>query len=332
MIANRLQHDVFTQLLAELKEVGVTREQLFSQFAKKGGSDSISSDGGFLGTDALILLEAAVELAGDARLPLRLGQRIGIESYGAFGFALMSCANLRESTELLLRYGKVFFQPSWEVHEHDGGLFVRINLALGTPAQQQILIDLCFSQFSFIGSSLYRGQIEGAETYFAFSKPAHSSSYKSALKSKATFGADHNQFFLPNSVLDTPVKTANASDHVVFHQQCEEMLLGLASAERTTAEVRRALIQSAGDFPDIAEVAETLCMSERTLRRRLRAESTNFRETFEDVRDLLAKEYLTKTELTVAEIAHLLDYSETVNFRRAFVRWNKMTPSAYRQG
>jgi len=46
---------------------------------------------------------------------------------------------------------------------------------------------------------------------------------------------------------------------------------------------------------------------------------------------LLAREYLAATELTVAEIAHLLDYSVTVNFRRAFVRWNGVAPSEYRQ-
>jgi AraC-like DNA-binding protein len=34
--------------------------------------------------------------------------------------------------------------------------------------------------------------------------------------------------------------------------------------------------------------------------------------------------------LTVADIAHLLSYSETVNFRRAFVRWNGITPNKYR--
>ncbi len=72
-------------------------------------------------------------------------------------------------------------------------------------------------------------------------------------------------------------------------------------------------------------------VSERTLRRRLGAESTTFRATAEEVRDLLAREYLIETELTVADIAHLLGYSETVNFRRAFVRWNGVTPGAYRQ-
>lgn len=331
MRTHQLQRDVFAQLLAVLQEAGISADQLLRTSREKGGPELFSGQTGLSGTEALILLEVAVELSGDTGLPLRLGQQVGIGSYGTFGFALMSCANLRESTELLLRYGKVFFQPGWESHEQDGGLCMRINLTRGTQAQQQCIADLCFSQFVYIGRSLYRGHIDGGEVHFTFPKPAHANRYKSVLNAEVTFNAEHNQFFLPEDVLDTPVKTANVSDHVVFHQQCEEMLLGLASAEKTTAEVRRLLIQSAGDFPDIAQVAERLCVSERTLRRRLKSESTNFRETFEDVRDLLAKEYLAKTELTVAEIAHLLDYSETVNFRRAFVRWNKVTPSGYRK-
>jgi AraC-like DNA-binding protein len=118
---------------------------------------------------------------------------------------------------------------------------------------------------------------------------------------------------------------------VVFQQQCEEMLRGLDNVEGTTAAVRQLLIESAGDFLDIAQVAERLHVSERTLRRQLEAESASFRSVLDEIRNLLAREYLTKTELTIADIAHLLDYAETVTFRRAFARWNKVTPSAYRQ-
>jgi AraC-like DNA-binding protein len=109
------------------------------------------------------------------------------------------------------------------------------------------------------------------------------------------------------------------------------MLYSLSSVEKTTTAVRHLLIQSAGEFLDISQVAERLYVSERTLRRRLTAESTSFRATFDEIRDLLAREYLADTQLAVAEIAHLLDYNETQNFRRAFVRWNGVTPSEYRQ-
>jgi AraC-like DNA-binding protein len=101
--------------------------------------------------------------------------------------------------------------------------------------------------------------------------------------------------------------------------------------QKTTAAVRVLLIQSAGEFLDIAEVAQQLNMSERTLRRRLEVEATSFRAIFEDVRNVLATQYLARTTLTVADIAHLLDYTETVNFRRAFVRRHGVTPSQYRQ-
>jgi AraC-like DNA-binding protein len=331
MKENRLQRDLFRQLLLELEVAGIKPERLFSQSRLQGVEGSSTNQAALGGEEAFLLLEMAVKLTGDPTLAIRLGQQVGIASYGAFGFALMSCASLREAVQLLLRYGQVFFQPRWISYEHEGGLLLRANIAWGNATQRQLVTELIFSQFSTVGSALYRNNVESAEVRLSYSRPSHSASYKTAFPGPVTFDCEHTEVFIPARLLDTPVKTANRSEHVVFHQQCEEMLRGLNSVEKTTAAVRQLLIQSAGDFLDIAQVAESLHVSERTLRRRLEAESTSFRSTFEEIRDLLAREYLAETELTVAEIAHLLDYSETVNFRRAFVRWNGVTPSEYRQ-
>jgi AraC-like DNA-binding protein len=324
----RLQQDLFNQLLSLITKAGITQEQLLHQARINGLSASDSSI--FSSIEAVILLSTAAELINDPYLGIRLGQQVGIASYGTFGFAVMSCANLRESIELLLRYGKVFFKPHWESENHNGGLWLWHNLTKGTPAQQRLIAELSFSQMSLIGNSLYRSRLKGAELQLIYSEPPDSAYYQSLFDIKVIFGAERNQLFLPEHILDTPVKTANVSDHVVFHQQCEGMLRSLTTGEKVTTEVRRLLLQSAGDFFDINQVAARLNMSERSLRRRLNAESVSFRTLFEEVRDLLATEYLAKTDLTVAEIAHLLSYSETANFRRAFMRWNGTTPSEYR--
>ncbi|MBT4239054.1 MAG: helix-turn-helix domain-containing protein [Oceanospirillaceae bacterium] len=324
----RLQQDLFNQLLSLITKAGITQEQLLHQARINGLSASDSSI--FSSIEAVILLSTAAELINDPYLGIRLGQQVGIDSYGTFGFAIMSCANLRESIELLLRYGKVFFKPHWESENHNGGLWLWHNLTKGTPAQQRLIAELSFSQMSLIGNSLYRSRLKGAELQLIYSEPPDSAYYQSLFDIKVIFGAERNQLFLPEHILDTPVKTANVSDHVVFHQQCEGMLRSLTTGEKVTTEVRPFLLQSAGDFFDINQVAARLNMSERSLRRRLNAESVSFRTLFEEVRDLLATEYLAKTDLTVAEIAHLLSYSETVNFRRAFMRWNGTTPSEYR--
>jgi AraC-like DNA-binding protein len=331
MKENRLQRDLFRQLLLELEGAGIKPERLFSQSSFQGPEGSSTSHAAIGGQEAFLLLETAVKLTGDPTLAIRLGQQVGIGSYGAFGFALMSCASLREAVALLLRYGQVFFQPRWVSIEHEGGLLMRANIAWGNATQRQLVTELLFSQFSKVGSTLYRNNVKGAEVRLSYSRPPHSAYYKTAFPGPVAFDCEQTEVFLSARLLDTPVKTANRTEHVVFHQQCEVMLRGLNSVEQTTAAVRQLLIQSAGDFLDIAQVAESLHVSERTLRRRLKNESTSFRATVEEVRDLLAREYLAETKLTVAEIAHLLDYSETVNFRRAFVRWNAITPSQYRQ-
>jgi AraC-like DNA-binding protein len=329
MNESKLQHDVFTQLLSLLGKAGITPEQLLNQSRINGMPTSDNRI--FSGIEAVFLLSTAAELTNDPYLGLRLGQQVGIASYSTFGFALMSCANLRESIDLLLRYGKVFFKPHWKSENYNGGLLLWHNLTQGTLAQQRLIAELSFSQLSTIGNSLYRSRLEGTELQLIYPEPSDVAHYQSFFDAKVIFGAERNQLFLPEYVLDTPVKTANASDHVVFHQQCEEMLRSLTTGEKITTEVRRLLLQSAGDFLGISQIAKHLNMSERTLRRKLKTESVSFRTLFEEVRDLLATEYLTKTDLTVAHIAHLLSYSETVNFRRAFVRWNGITPSEYRQ-
>jgi AraC-like DNA-binding protein len=334
MKVNQAHLEFLKEMLHLLKEAGVSPEQLVAELARRGIAASTNALIVRAGVDGLVLLEAARDLSGDPCLMIRVGQQLGIGNYGSFGFALMSCANVRESVRLMLRYGQALFQPRWTVHEHKGGLLLRAGISVGTAAQQQLFGELVFSNLVAGGRSLYGSTVEraeGVEIHLRCSRPAHSACYQRAFNAPITFECEHNQLFLPTQVLDTPVRTANRPQYVVFLQQCEEMLRGLDSVEKTTAAVRQLLIQSAGDFLDIAQVARRLHVSERTLRRQLEAESTSFRSVLDEIRDVLAKEYLAETELTIADIAHLLDYAETVSFRRAFTRLNGFTPSAYRQ-
>jgi AraC-like DNA-binding protein len=71
-------------------------------------------------------------------------------------------------------------------------------------------------------------------------------------------------------------------------------------------------------------------MSERTLQRRLATEDIKFQALLDQVRNKLAHEYLSGTQLSIHEIAALLGFSDAANFRRAFKRWNKRAPSEVR--
>ena len=91
MNVNQTHHAFMRKLLYLLEEAAVEPELLMNELERRGIDRPFKTEG----EDALPLLEAAVDLSGDLSLMIRLGQELGIESYGSFGFALMSCANVR---------------------------------------------------------------------------------------------------------------------------------------------------------------------------------------------------------------------------------------------
>ena len=145
------------------------------------------------------------------------------------------------------------------------------------------------------------------------------------------FDQEYTEIFMPDRWLRQRVRTGDPTTNVLFSQQCEELVTGMTEADETTVLVRRLLIHSAGNFLSISEVAEQLYVTERTLRRRLAAEGTEFRTVLDDIRNTLAQNYLRKTSLSIVEIADLLNYTEATNFHRAFQRWNSITPVDYRE-
>lgn len=280
----------------------------------------------------LQIMEMVSKAINDPSFALQLGQRIQIASFGTVGFALMSCTDLSEVIKLLIRYHAIINSGSaYELLHTDQGTLLRLQITEDNHSLRQLAMELSFSSLCSMGEFLINKRIEGAELHFDYPPPAHAETYSRVFSMPLKFNQSHCQLAIPERTLSTAIRTANPGAQVIFLQQCDEMLRSLNRVENTAAKVRRLLIQSGSLFPDIQQVAAKLHVTERTLRRRLSSESTNFRTICDEVRNVLACQYLLQTEFTVAEIANLLDYSETVSFRRAFVRWNGLTPSAFRQ-
>jgi len=74
-----------------------------------------------------------------------------------------------------------------------------------------------------------------------------------------------------------------------------------------------------------------LLLSRRTLQRRLRAEKTSFKKVLQEVRAVLAVNYLSDKRLNGLEVAMLLGYSSISSFTTAFKSWYDIPPAEYRQ-
>ncbi|MEL6693997.1 MAG: helix-turn-helix domain-containing protein, partial [Pseudomonadota bacterium] len=78
------------------------------------------------------------------------------------------------------------------------------------------------------------------------------------------------------------------------------------------------------------DIAAKLNMSTRTLRRRLDRDGQSFRALVDEVKNTQACE-LIQNAAPIAAIAEKLGYADERSFRRAFIRWNKQSPSQYRK-
>ena len=278
------------------------------------------------------IIECIYNYTKDEALMIKLGQRLDITFFGSFGFALMSCSNFKAVNKLINRYRLLLgsglnLNISYDSHKSKSTL--RVSIGILKNLQKRLITELVISQSIYLIKVITNNDKLNFKVTFQHEGVNNKELYESILKCDVEFNQLHNDLTIPD-LSEEKLISANSAVHIIYEEQCEELLRDLNKIENFSAAVRRILLQAGDDLPDIKKVALKLHTSESTLRRRLKDESSSYRIICDEVRDVLAKKYLTTTNLTISDIAMLLNYSEAASFRRAFVRWNKVTPNDYR--
>lgn len=94
-----------------------------------------------------------------------------------------------------------------------------------------------------------------------------------------------------------------------------------------TTRLRNALLDMlpAGQS-SVGAACDRLCMSRRSLQRKLQDEGTTYQSILDGVRSELSLQYLRHDDMSVEEISYLLAYRDPNSFYRAFQGWTGMTP------
>ncbi|HET8869882.1 MAG TPA: AraC family transcriptional regulator ligand-binding domain-containing protein [Aquabacterium sp.] len=153
--------------------------------------------------------------------------------------------------------------------------------------------------------------------------------WEQAFGCRVAFGASSFRAVFDEKDLLIPIPTADPTMAAL----CERMS-NQSAQEQTghfTAKVRQVLSKNlAKGDPRREHVAEVLCLSERTLQRRLSEEGTNFAELVDKLRQEMAERLLAQGHLSTTEIAFELGFSDPSNFYRACKRWFGHSPSGMR--
>lgn len=82
---------------------------------------------------------------------------------------------------------------------------------------------------------------------------------------------------------------------------------------------------------NIDSIVSDLGTSRRSLQRHLAERNTNFTKILTDIRSQLSIRYLSDEQLSISDVAFLLEYVDQGAFTKVFKCWHGKTPRAYRQ-
>jgi AraC-like DNA-binding protein len=256
-----------------------------------------------------------------------------IASYGMLGYAMMSCATLNQAIQIAVKYYRTAGPLLDLIFEFDEDRLV-ITARNVLDLDQRLLTlatEELFSPFPLLLKLLVGHPVCPQCVELGYPAPPHRELYAAAFDAPVRFDAPESRFILDADALALPLVQADADSAVMFEQSCQELLSEIERHESLSNELRHLLLSCPGKLPDAATAAARLHLGERTLRRRLADEGTTFQAILDEVRCRVATDYLTSTHLSTQEIAELLGFSEATNFRRAFLRWTRRSPTSYRK-
>ena len=275
--------------------------------------------------------EEAVKVTGDASLGLHLAGRLHPAAFDALGYVFRTSASLGDGLGRLARYHR-FVEDALtlviETGPHGSWIVVSTPSALTSrPLAEFLLAGLTYGIRRETGDA----KLDPSQVHFAFARPASLDAYRRIFRAPVRFSRENNALLYPRGTLERPLRGAEPELREVLERRVRDVIARLPRLESVAEDARAVL----GDnLPEgratAAEVGRRLGVSERTLRRRLRAEGTSLRALLKDVRRALSERHM-RTGVTLTETAFLLGYSEVSAFYRSFKSWTGQTPGTYRR-
>lgn len=268
----------------------------------------------------------------DVPIGLEAGRHFSISDFGLLGYAMMSAQDVAGAIRIAERYHRTagsLFELGFDLRP--GELQIRIEDVFELRDSWPFVVEQFFSSLRPLLLQLLGHAVTPLRVTVNYDRSAHAAAYARSFACPVRFSAPVCVFTVAATVLRLPLHRANADVARMFEASCSELLTRIHDDQRLAGRITRRLLAHSGPPPGADEMARVLNMGSRTLRRKLASEQTSYQRIVDEVRRRLALDYLRTTTLTVQEIAELLGYTESTNFRRAFMKWTGESPSRYRR-
>jgi len=282
------------------------------------------------------VLEQAVALSGDEFFGLHMGTYLSLSAAGIIGQITQTSRTVKEALEYMVTFANLGCQAlplslnetkdAWAIHYTPSEEWIKQS-----PIAVRHTLEgaMSFTLREFHTLTLQKHFPKAIE--FNFPRSAQFSVYENTFQCPVHFAKAKNALLLKKSQVEEKVVTSDYDLLRTLVMHAEKKLAAMQSEQGFFKIVKQSVLNMVKpQFPTIEQVATTLNISARTLQRRLKEEGYTFKSLIKELRQQLAYDYLQNKELSIKEIAYLLDYSEASAFVRSFKKWEGISPSAWR--
>lgn len=279
-----------------------------------------------------LLNEIAVQQTSPA-LGLEIAEFVQPKHLGIIAYIAQSCDTLGEALARYYDFHRLIYDGSpLKVELSEQYISIRwdeLPAHLTTQITDEIPLAL---MVQFLKHFLNFDHIFIHAVNFTHAMPKNIHFYERYFQCLVKFNQPKAELIFPINFLSTPIQQADQTLQSLLKRQAQALLETLPNSTQLDERLQQAILKGLQkNNYQIAAIAEQLQLSIRQLQRHLQRQNSSYQQRVQQVRQVLATQYLQDPYLSLNEIALLLSYSEQSAFQRAFKHWTGLTPQQWRQ-
>ena len=249
---------------------------------------------------------------------------------GALGYACLVSPTLRQVLGRVDRYIHTVTEGlNTTLEDTPAGLKLSIYVTDGIqhqPQQHDLVIALLMHMCRFN----YGDELVASDICLAHPAPDNTADFIAYFGTDVHFDADVDSITIPRADADRELVSANKQLALMHDEMLMKYLVEIKKGDIVN-QVKSIILENLPDGQITDKmVASELHLSERSMQRRLKEHQTTFRFLLDNVREMVAKQYIENPMNRMSDIAFLLGFSEQSAFSRAFKKWTGKSPIEYR--
>jgi len=276
------------------------------------------------------VVKLALQETGDPAISLRIAEYIYPTTLREFSISLLSSSSVRDFLQRLAKYYPAISTTQklrFVIRQQQGILISHFTEPQISLPVRAVWVEIAIAFAVRFIRMVYQPDYRPLRVEFTHAvADGAQRQYQEFFGVAPCFNANRNALFVDGGDLDVPLLTSNATMAAEYELKLSQRIAQMREKNLSMQVYTFLLNQLPGRKISKEDVAQHFAMSSKTLQNKLRKSGSSFQQILDAARLELANISLSRSDLSLADIAEQLGYNDTSNFCRAYKRWTGHSP------